>query len=82
MVAAILEVVFSRRAGRFNGNNVRKRPKIGHLSNASNQTGIARENHYVFGRLPRFNNKKSTRQSFFNFQENLNEGNLDVEAPV
>jgi hypothetical protein len=32
MVAAMLEVFFSRRAGRFNGNNVRKRPKIGHLS--------------------------------------------------
>jgi hypothetical protein len=30
-VAAMLEVFFSRRAGRFNGNNVRKRPKIGHL---------------------------------------------------
>jgi hypothetical protein len=32
MVAAMLEVFFSRRAGRFNGNNVRKRPKIGHFS--------------------------------------------------
>jgi hypothetical protein len=29
---AILEVFFSRRVGRFNGNNVRKRLKIGHLS--------------------------------------------------
>jgi hypothetical protein len=27
MVAAMLEVFFSRRAGRFNGNNVKKRPK-------------------------------------------------------
>jgi hypothetical protein len=26
MVAAILEVFFGRRTGRFNGNNVRKRP--------------------------------------------------------
>jgi hypothetical protein len=26
MVAAMLEVFFSRRAGRFNGNNVRNRP--------------------------------------------------------
>jgi hypothetical protein len=32
MVAAMLEVFFSRRAGRFNRNNDRKRPKIGHLS--------------------------------------------------
>jgi hypothetical protein len=31
MVAAMLEVFSSRRAGRFNGNNVRKRPKIGHF---------------------------------------------------
>jgi hypothetical protein len=30
--STILEVFFSRRAGRFNGNNVRKQPKIGHLS--------------------------------------------------
>jgi hypothetical protein len=28
MVAAMLEVFFSRHAGRFNGNNVRKRAKI------------------------------------------------------
>jgi hypothetical protein len=32
VVAAILEVFFGRRTGRFNGNNVRKRPKIGHIS--------------------------------------------------
>jgi hypothetical protein len=32
MVAAMLEVFFLRRAGRFNGNNVRKWPKIGHFS--------------------------------------------------
>jgi hypothetical protein len=32
MVAAMLEVFFSRRAGRFNGNNVKKQPKIGHFS--------------------------------------------------
>jgi hypothetical protein len=32
MVAAMLEVFFSRRAGHFNGNNVRKLPKIGHFS--------------------------------------------------
>jgi hypothetical protein len=31
-VAAMLEVFFLRRTGRFNGNNVRKRPKIGHFS--------------------------------------------------
>jgi hypothetical protein len=31
-VAAILEVFFSHRAGRFNGNNVRKMSKIGHFS--------------------------------------------------
>jgi hypothetical protein len=31
-VAAMLEVFFSRRAGRFNGNNVEKRPKMGHFS--------------------------------------------------
>jgi hypothetical protein len=31
-VAAKLEVFFSRRTGRFNGNDVRKRPKIGHFS--------------------------------------------------
>jgi hypothetical protein len=32
MVVAMLEVFFSHRTGRFNGNNVRKRPKIGHFS--------------------------------------------------
>jgi hypothetical protein len=31
-VAAILEVFFLRRTGRFNGNNVGKRPKICHFS--------------------------------------------------
>jgi hypothetical protein len=31
MVAAILEVFFSCRVGHFNGNNVRKRPKIGQM---------------------------------------------------
>jgi hypothetical protein len=31
-IAAMLEGFFSRRAGRINGNNVRKRPKIGHIS--------------------------------------------------
>jgi hypothetical protein len=31
-VAAILEVFVLRRTVRFNGNNVRKRPKIGHFS--------------------------------------------------
>jgi hypothetical protein len=30
--AAMLEVFFSRRAGRFNGNNFGKRPKTGHFS--------------------------------------------------
>jgi hypothetical protein len=33
MVAAMLEVFFSRRAGRFNGNNVRKRQKNEYLPN-------------------------------------------------
>jgi hypothetical protein len=32
MVAAMLGVFFSRHAGCFNGNNVRKRPKIGNFS--------------------------------------------------
>jgi hypothetical protein len=32
MVTAMLEVFFLHRAGRLNGNNVRKRPKIGHFS--------------------------------------------------
>jgi hypothetical protein len=31
-VTAILEVFYLRRTGRFNGNNVRKRQKIGHFS--------------------------------------------------
>jgi hypothetical protein len=42
--SAILEVFFSLRAGRFTGNNVRKRPKIGHLSwpvETSNQIGAS-----------------------------------------
>jgi hypothetical protein len=32
MVAAMLDVFFSHRAGHFNGNNVRKQTKIGHFS--------------------------------------------------
>jgi hypothetical protein len=32
MVAAMLEVFFSRRVERFNGNNARKRLKIGNFS--------------------------------------------------
>jgi hypothetical protein len=31
-VTSPMEVFFLRRAGCFNGNNVRKRPKIGHFS--------------------------------------------------
>jgi hypothetical protein len=31
-VAAMLEVLFSRRAGCLNGNNIRKQLKIGHVS--------------------------------------------------
>jgi hypothetical protein len=42
MVATMLDVFFSRRARRFNGNNVRKRPKIGHFSGPiSNQIGTS-----------------------------------------
>jgi hypothetical protein len=121
-VAAILEVFFWRRTGRFNGNNVRKRPKIGHISGPmetfqlpmhqikpelrrqdlegihlpsfrfswklkklcrvdffvfeSCQTAMKSQGKTITSSAVCHDSKttKSTRQSFLNFQENLNGG--------
>jgi hypothetical protein len=70
MVAAMLEVFFLRRAGRFNGNNVRKLPKIGHFSersNASNQTGTSTSRFGRYSFTFSWKLKKLCRVEFFFF---------------